>query len=490
MVYILNKDNKPLMPTTRHGHIRYLLKTKQARVVDINPFTIQLLYDTDNKVQDLYLGIDPGRTNIGLSVIDSNGKPVYKAIVETRNKEIPNLMKARKAFRNAHRHYCRRKKRQRRAIKNNLQLKDKVIKRVLPQCKEPITCKYIKNKEAKFNNRKRPSGWLTPTANQLLQTHLNIIEKIKQILPINNIVLEVNKFAFMELDNPNIQKWEYQNGPLKGCDSVYDAIDTQQGCHCLLCKKPIEHYHHIIPKHCGGSDTIANLVGLCLKHHDLVHTNDNWKEKLNTKRQGQLKKYGALSVLNQIIPFLVDELQKQYSTNFYVTNGQNTYDYREYNNIPKNHDLDAYCIAASVIDKYDIKILTLPSYRIKQFRRHDRQVCHKQNINRVYLLNGKKIAVNRHRAFEQKELALDEILKTLSKAEISQLKVKEHRPINKNRKRSLPGSKFICNDNVYVLKGSDGSYNGHPNYYIDINGNKHLYNKCKIIKQNGGLIYV
>ena len=39
-VYVLNKDGKPLMPTTRCGHVRYLLKEKKARVVASKPFTI------------------------------------------------------------------------------------------------------------------------------------------------------------------------------------------------------------------------------------------------------------------------------------------------------------------------------------------------------------------------------------------------------------------------------------------------------------------
>ena len=58
----------------------------------------------------------------------------------------------------------------------------------------------------------------------------------------------------------------------------------------------------------------------------------------------------------------------------------------------------------------------------------------------------------------------------------------------------MPGSLFEHNDKVYVLKGTDRSRatkNGRqPRYYIDINGNRHLYNKCKVIKNNGGIIYV
>ena len=74
--YVLNKDGKPLMPTTRCGHVRHLLNNKKARVVCRNPFTVQLNYETDDIVQPLYLGIDPGRTNIGLAVVKDNGEPV------------------------------------------------------------------------------------------------------------------------------------------------------------------------------------------------------------------------------------------------------------------------------------------------------------------------------------------------------------------------------------------------------------------------------
>lgn len=53
-VYVLNKDGKPLMPTTRCGHVRHLLKEQKARVVTSKPFTIQLLYETNDVVQPLY----------------------------------------------------------------------------------------------------------------------------------------------------------------------------------------------------------------------------------------------------------------------------------------------------------------------------------------------------------------------------------------------------------------------------------------------------
>lgn len=204
-VYVLSKDAKPLMPTTCCGHVRVLLKENKARVVERKPFTIQLLYDTENITQPLYLGIDPGRTNIGLAVVKETGEPVMLIQAETRNKDIPKLMAARKVFRQAHRKH-RREKRQRRAMAAGTTVTTGEVQRLLPGYEKPITCKVIKNKEARFNNRVRPEKWLTPTANHLLQTHLNLVKKLQKYLPITDIILEVNRFAFMELDNPHIKK--------------------------------------------------------------------------------------------------------------------------------------------------------------------------------------------------------------------------------------------------------------------------------------------
>ena len=102
-IYVLNKDGKPLMPTTRGGRVRHLLKERKARVVQSKPFTIRLLYEVKDVVQPLYLGIDPGRTNIGVAVVKADGTTVFTAHLETRNKEIPKLMKKRKESRRARR---------------------------------------------------------------------------------------------------------------------------------------------------------------------------------------------------------------------------------------------------------------------------------------------------------------------------------------------------------------------------------------------------
>lgn len=508
-VYVLNKDGKPLMPTTRCMHVRHLLKNGKARVVKSKPFTIQLLYETDNVVQPLYLGIDPGRTNIGVAVVKADGAAVFTAHLETRNKEVPKLMKKRKESRCARRTNGRRCRRQRRA-KTNGTISKKcvkqttaqngsvskrakeigVIKRHLPGCEKDVLCIGIKNKEAKFTNRARPEGWLTPTANQLLQTHINLVKKIQKFLPISDVVLEVNKFAFMQLDNPNIQKWQYQQGPLYQKGSLENAVSEMQEHHCLFCEKPIEHYHHVVPKSENGSNTIANIVGLCTEHHNLVHKDATWQKKLAKEKVGLVKKYSALSVLNQIIPALTKEMNSLFPKHFFVTNGKSTYDYRTAHGVSKDHWLDAYCIACSVLpnDVCDSNINSHVPYELKQFRRHDRRVLHKANMSRVYTLNGKTVATNRHKAIKQTTDSLEEFRQS-HPGDVCKLKVKEHHPAYRNLNRNYPGSVFLVDGQVHVMQGVSGSHNGKADGYYNTNGNAYPYYKCKFVVKNEGIVF-
>ena len=45
LVYVLNKDGLPLMPTHKLGKVRHLLKEGRAKIIKRNPFTIQLNYE-------------------------------------------------------------------------------------------------------------------------------------------------------------------------------------------------------------------------------------------------------------------------------------------------------------------------------------------------------------------------------------------------------------------------------------------------------------
>lgn len=57
MVYVQDINGKPMMPTTRHGRVRRLLKDKKAVVVNLCPFTIKLIYVTSDYKQEIVLGV-------------------------------------------------------------------------------------------------------------------------------------------------------------------------------------------------------------------------------------------------------------------------------------------------------------------------------------------------------------------------------------------------------------------------------------------------
>ena len=60
MVYVLDINGQPLMPTDRYGKVKHLLRQGKAVVVKRCPFTIRLLYDTTAYTQKLTLGVDTG----------------------------------------------------------------------------------------------------------------------------------------------------------------------------------------------------------------------------------------------------------------------------------------------------------------------------------------------------------------------------------------------------------------------------------------------
>lgn len=99
VVYVLNIDGHPLMPTKRFGKVRRMLRDGLAKVVRREPFTIKLLYEPEtNVVQNLKLGVDTGSSKIGCAVVNKKQEILYLSEVEIRN-DITKKMTNRKNFR-------------------------------------------------------------------------------------------------------------------------------------------------------------------------------------------------------------------------------------------------------------------------------------------------------------------------------------------------------------------------------------------------------
>lgn len=501
-VYVLDQAGKPLMPTRRYGWVRRSLRDGKAKAVSTTPFTIQLAYaPSTGTVQDVTLGIDPGRTNIGLAAVRDTGECLYMAHCTTRNKQVTKLMTERRQ----HRHASRRGERlaRKRLAKRLGTTMKAVMERKLPGCEARVTVKDIINTEARFSNRKKPEGWLTPTAVQLLRTHMNLVQLVQKILPVSRVSLELNRFSFMELEaGGRLKPEQYQHGPLYGYEgSIRRALEDIQGGVCLLCgKRPIENSHHVRAQSRRGSNTLANQAGLCCICHDLVHKDAAAAERLVKKHDGLYKKYSAVSVLNQIIPELARRLHSLFGDRFYTVYGWETSQFREEHKMKKDHDTDAYCIACTSLE--DQERISPPQagpaanggYEILQFRRHDRARIHCQT-ERTYKLGKKTVARNRHKRMDRKGDSLEEWFQDaeaafgtrMAERMRSSLTVKKSQRSYKDPSRKLPGTIFGFEGKAYILTGqiTGGAY-----YRAHGCGNRNFPAKrCTVLDYNHGLVY-
>ena len=372
-----------------------------------------------------------------------------------------------------------------------------ILERLLPGCEKPVMVKDIINTESRFNNRRRKEDWLTPTATQLLRTHLNLVEKVCRILPVSGIALEANRFAFLELEaGGHLESGvDYQCGPLYGYRSIREALEELQDGRCLLCgERAIEHDHHLVLRSKGGSNTLANMAGLCEKCHTLVHTNQEAAEKLEAIKAGQNKKYGALSVLNQIIPYLVEALSKKFNGNIRLVSGWETKQFRDEHHIDKDHDIDAYCIA--VIGQPP-QVIDVPKthFEIRQFRRHDRARI-KSQTERIYRLDGTKVATNRRKRMEQKTDSLEDWYQKMAEQHghqqadriRSRLQVQKSTRRYNNPDRLMPGTAFVYQGKAYIMTGQLTG----GQYFRAAGCDKKNFpaRNVQVVRHNQGLVYV
>lgn len=418
MVFVLSKSGKPLMPTERYRHVRILLKTKKAVPVSNEPFTIRLKYDTPEIVQPLYMGVDPGRENIGIGVSKEDGTCVFLAELETNNRSIKKSMDERRSQRRQRRHN-RRLRKQRKAMRDGVQMerntKEDTLRHskpcrsreyVHPGFEAPAVHKAVKGKEPRFQNRRRPEGWLTPSGRQLLEMHMGLLKLVTGFLPISHVILERNVFDFQKMENQDIKSWEYSKGPLYGWASYKDYISALQGGVCLLCgERPIEQYHHIRPRSRGGSDTTSNIAGLCGPCHNgpcSVHKSEEAAQELKKKKEGLGQKY-KVGLLNTAMPFLIEEMEalcEEKDIKFSLTDGYETFKRRKELGIGKKHCFDGHVIslAGRMTER---KAFPEFCYRFRRFKKKGASNIWKLGKREYYERTDeglKLVAVNRHKA--------------------------------------------------------------------------------------------
>lgn len=310
MVYVLSRNDKPLMPCT-NAIARLLLKQGKAKVKRREPFTIKLTYETTEYTQSLTLGVDTGSGTLGTAASTDDGRIVYMSKVIVRN-DISDKMKQRSSYRRSRR------------------------------------SRKTRYRKARWLNRKNSikEGRFSPTMISKFRSHIKEIEYIKSILPISELVLETATFDCHLMKNPGladekIKHWGYQQGANYGFEDTKARVLYRDSYECQICKGKHKdsklEVHHIIYRSQGGSDEAENLITLCHTCHSALHLG---KIKVNFigKINGQLK---YATQMNSIRCQLLRKYPEAIETFGSVTKANRL----ALGNIAKDHHLDACVIA-------------------------------------------------------------------------------------------------------------------------------------------------
>jgi len=339
MVYVINQDGKALMPTTRYGKVRRILKSGLAKVVTVKPFTIQLVYKTETEyTQEITLGIDSGYLNVGFSAV-TDKKELLSGELKLL-KDISDRISGKSMYR--------------------------TIRRSRLRYRKPRWCNRTKS---------MPKGWLAPSLKHKLDTHLRFVDSIYKILPISKCIVETAAFDIQKIKNPEITGKEYQQGEQLGFWNTREYILHRDGHSCQnpKCKnkkdkKQILQIHHIKYKSLGGTNTPNNLITLCTK----CHTSPNHQEGKflyewcqNSKKVRGFKDATFMSIIRNS---LVERLKEKHSI-VYSTYGYLTKQRRIENDIEKTHYNDAFVIANGTNQTRNLIV-----HNVKQVRRNNRSL--------------------------------------------------------------------------------------------------------------------
>jgi len=354
LVYILNQYGKPLMPC-KPSKARKLLKQGKAKVIKLEPFTIQLLHGSSGYKQEITLGVDAGSKMIGLSATTTE-KELYSAEIQLRN-DIVALLSTRRQNR------CTRRNR-------------------------------LRYRKPRFLNRvkSKNKGWLAPSIKNKIQTHLTIVSNAHKILPISKIIVEVASFDIQKIKNPSISGTDYQQGEQMDFWNVREYVLFRDGHKChgkKSCKNKILNVHHIESRKIGG-DSPSNLITLCEECHDDYHKG---KLELNLKRGKRFKDATFMGIMRWSFYNRLRELYPIVN----LTYGYITKNTRIHNSLPKEHRIDALCITGNpLVERLGY------FYFQKKVRCHNRQI-HKANILKggVKKLNQAQFEVKGFRLFDK-----------------------------------------------------------------------------------------
>jgi 5-methylcytosine-specific restriction endonuclease McrA len=317
-VFVIDTNQHPLDPV-HPGRARLLLKSGQAAVWRRAPFVIILKRRVEAPAPlPLRLKIDPGARTTGLALVDDqSGEVVWAGELTHRGQQIKKALDTRRSVRRGRR------------------------------------SRKTRYRAPRFVNRRRKQGWLPPS---LLSRVLNIltwVKRLRQVAHITALSQELVRFDLQQLEHPDIEGMQYQQGTLAGYELREFLLEKwdRTCCYCGAREVPLQ-VEHIVPRAHGGTDRVSNVCLACEPCNRRKGTQDIRDflahdpprlARILMQAKAPLKDAAAVNATRNEL------LQRLKKTGLPVetgSGGRTKYN-RAQQHLPKTHWLDAACVGAS-----------------------------------------------------------------------------------------------------------------------------------------------
>jgi 5-methylcytosine-specific restriction endonuclease McrA len=317
-VFVLDANKQPLNPV-HPGRARILLSSGKAAVFRRYPFTIILQVAVEHpKLEPLRLKFDPGSHTTGIAVVnDTTGEVVFAAELTHRGQTIKERLYTRRTI--------RRNRRRR----------------------------HTRYRKPRFDNRRRPQGWLPPSLASRLANILTWARRLIRFSPIASISQELVKFDLQQMDNPELSGVEYQQGNLAGYELREYLLEKWQR-RCAYCEKgnvPLQ-IEHIHPRSKGGTDRVSNLSLACetcnivkgaMDIREFLKDKPNVLKRILARAKGTLKDATAVNAIRWELFRRLQDLGLPLE----CSSGGRTKFNRLSQGLDKAHWIDAACVGKS-----------------------------------------------------------------------------------------------------------------------------------------------
>ncbi len=328
-VYVFDAQGQPLMPC-HPARARQLRRNGRAQVVRRAPFTIQLRDRTGGATQPVSLRIDPGSRVTGLALVGhaprQGDRVLWAGELTHRSQSISQRLAKRRALRRGRR------------------------------------SRKCRNRPARFNNRRRPKGWLTPSLQSRVDQTATWARRLCGWAPVSGIAVETTRFDVHALATGQaLSGTDYQRGTLHGTE-LREYLLARHRHSCAYCDgasgDPVLEVEHIQPRSRGGSNRVANLVIACRRCNEAKGQRSaaEWAAALTGKsRLARTQRANAQRIADGWRPgvpgaaqmnatrYAIGRALQAYAPVRFFSGGRTKYN-RTAAGLPKTHALDAACV--------------------------------------------------------------------------------------------------------------------------------------------------